>query len=68
MMKFKLRAGMKPSSLTVFGFTGDLTKRKLLPALYRLESINELPESFQIIGVTRREIDIAEVKTRSRNT
>lgn len=53
---------MKPTSLIVFGFTGDLTKRKLLPALYNLEKQDLLDDHFQIIGVTRKPVDISQLK------
>ncbi len=42
------------SILVIFGITGDLAKRKLLPALYGLSRENLLPEGFRIIGVSRR--------------
>lgn len=40
--------------IVVFGITGDLSKRKLLPALYHLLSENELPEDTKIVGISRR--------------
>jgi glucose-6-phosphate 1-dehydrogenase len=40
--------------LVVFGASGDLTKRKLLPALFHLEQAGLLPEKFAIVGVARR--------------
>ncbi|MGI8622234.1 MAG: glucose-6-phosphate dehydrogenase [Solirubrobacteraceae bacterium] len=39
--------------LTIFGATGDLAKRKLLPALYNLAHEGALPERFALIGVSR---------------
>jgi glucose-6-phosphate 1-dehydrogenase len=39
--------------IVIFGANGDLTKRKLLPALYRLAHDRRLPESFAIIGNSR---------------
>ena len=39
--------------LVIFGATGDLTRRKLIPALYSLEVQNLLPERFAILGVGR---------------
>jgi glucose-6-phosphate 1-dehydrogenase len=38
----------------IFGASGDLTKRKLLPALFHLRQNNLLPEKFAIVGVARR--------------
>jgi glucose-6-phosphate 1-dehydrogenase len=40
--------------LVVFGASGDLTKRKLLPALFHLEQAGLLPEKFAIVGAARR--------------
>ena len=40
---------------TIFGATGDLTSRKLLPALYYLEQERFLKENFKIIAVARKE-------------
>ena len=41
-------------ALVFFGATGDLTARKLLPALYDLACENQLPDNFYILGVARR--------------
>src|SRR5271165_1260063 len=43
-----------PGILVIFGASGDLTKRKLLPALYHLRQNNLLPAKFAIVGVARR--------------
>src|ERR1700760_2372512 len=43
-----------PCIVVIFGASGDLTKRKLLPALYHLEQSNLLPKNFAIVGVARR--------------
>ena len=40
-------------SLVIFGASGDLTRRKLIPALYLLQLKNRLPEATRIIGVSR---------------
>jgi len=42
--------------MVVFGATGDLTKRKLLPALYNLANGDFLPHKFAIVGVGRQEM------------
>jgi glucose-6-phosphate 1-dehydrogenase len=44
----------EPGILVIFGASGDLTKRKLLPALFHLRQANLLPEQFAIVGVARR--------------
>jgi len=43
-----------PGILVIFGASGDLTKRKLLPALYHLFQASLLPTNFAIVGVARR--------------
>src|SRR5580693_2065696 len=40
-------------AIVIFGANGDLTKRKLLPALYRLAYERRLPDSFAIVGNSR---------------
>jgi len=40
--------------LVIFGASGDLTKRKLMPALFHLEQAGLLPNNFYIVGVARR--------------
>src|ERR1700750_204227 len=44
----------EPTAVVIFGASGDLTKRKLLPALFHLEQANLLPEEFSVVGVARR--------------
>jgi glucose-6-phosphate 1-dehydrogenase len=43
----------EPCALTIFGASGDLTQRKLFPALYSLALRNLLPEQFAVVGVAR---------------
>jgi glucose-6-phosphate 1-dehydrogenase len=43
-----------PGVLVIFGASGDLTKRKLLPAYFHLFQANLLPRQFAIVGVARR--------------
>src|SRR6478736_6568018 len=45
-----------PCVMIIFGATGDLTKRKLFPALYNLAKDDFLPHTFAIIGVGRQEM------------
>ncbi|MBX5440833.1 MAG: glucose-6-phosphate dehydrogenase [Solirubrobacteraceae bacterium] len=47
------RLPVGPTTLTIFGATGDLARRKLLPALYNLAHDGALPERFNLIGVSR---------------
>ncbi len=46
-----------PSIVVIFGASGDLTKRKLLPALYHLQQSGFLPEDFAVLGVARRDLE-----------
>ncbi len=70
------RKPVDPTTLVIFGATGDLARRKLLPALYNLASDGALPERFNLIGVSRaershdsyREIVIDSVRRFSRRT
>jgi glucose-6-phosphate 1-dehydrogenase len=45
-----------PCTMIIFGATGDLTKRKLFPALYNLGERGYLPDNFAIVGVGRQEM------------
>src|SRR5438552_13675353 len=49
------RLPVHPTSLVIFGATGDLAHRKLLPALYNLAHEGALPERFELVGVSRRD-------------
>ncbi|HQZ97155.1 MAG TPA: glucose-6-phosphate dehydrogenase [Pyrinomonadaceae bacterium] len=51
-----------PCIMVIFGATGDLTKRKLFPALYNLAKDDFLPHSFAIIGVGRQELTTEEFR------
>src|SRR6266446_2012239 len=43
----------QPTIFCIFGAGGDLSKRKLFPALYNLFVDKELPEKFSIVGLAR---------------
>ncbi len=55
---------IKPGATTmvIFGATGDLSQKKLLPALYRLLELKMLPKHFNIVGFATRQIDDHEFK------
>jgi glucose-6-phosphate 1-dehydrogenase len=61
--KNPLREGVRlertadPCIVVIFGASGDLTKRKLVPALYRLAQERLLPAEFAIVGVARSPMD-----------
>lgn len=44
-----------PSGLVIFGVTGDLSRKKLMPAIYDLANRGLLPPGFSLIGFARRE-------------
>ncbi len=48
----------EPFDLILFGATGDLAMRKLLPALYRRERAGQLPEDGRIIATARSDLDL----------
>ena len=48
------KARRDPCGIVIFGATGDLTARKLLPALYDLACEDQLPDNFYVLGVARR--------------
>jgi glucose-6-phosphate 1-dehydrogenase len=47
------RLPVRPTALVIFGATGDLAHRKLLPGLYNLAHEGALPERFELIGIAR---------------
>ncbi len=50
------RLPVPPTTLVIFGATGDLSRRKLLPALYNLAHEGALPGRFHLVGVSRSEL------------
>ena len=46
-----------PCALIIFGASGDLTRRKLVPAIWYLQEQDRLPEAFALVGVARRDWD-----------
>ncbi len=55
-----------PSTLVLFGATGDLAARKLLPAVYDLLADGRLPERFRLLAVVREGQDDASFRARAR--
>jgi glucose-6-phosphate 1-dehydrogenase len=60
----QLRRKPDPCILVIFGASGDLTKRKLFPALYSLAYRRLLPDNFAVVGVSRSEETDEEFKER----
>jgi len=52
----EIRSMPTPCTLVIFGATGDLTRRKLVPALYNLSVDGVLPSAISVVGVARREM------------
>ncbi|MBT3239268.1 MAG: glucose-6-phosphate dehydrogenase [Chloroflexi bacterium] len=52
----------EPVGLVIFGITGDLAKRKLIPALYQLALSDQMPDDLNIIGIGRRDWDDQKMK------
>ena len=53
-------------TLVIFGASGDLTKRKLIPALWSMFQSRVLPEPFAVVGVARSEMTNEQFRTRMR--
>jgi len=56
----------EPFSLVIFGASGDLTRRKLIPALFALYATRTLPEPFTIVAVARTEMTHDDFRRRMR--
>lgn len=50
----RIKQSLEPCAMIIFGATGDLTHRKLLPALYNLALEHPLPAGFSVVGFARR--------------
>jgi glucose-6-phosphate 1-dehydrogenase len=59
----RLRRRPDPCVLAIFGASGDLTRRKLFPALYALAYRRLLPERFAVVGVARSEQTTAQFRS-----
>ena len=53
---------VEPFDIVVFGATGDLSQRKLLPALYERDKAGQVPAEAKIIGTSRRPMSDAEFR------
>jgi glucose-6-phosphate 1-dehydrogenase len=72
-MQNPLRAGLRfertaePCVIVIFGATGDLTKRKLIPALYRLSQQQLIPAEFAVVATARQQLSDEEFRNRMRD-
>jgi glucose-6-phosphate 1-dehydrogenase len=64
----RMRRPPEPFALTIFGASGDLTQRKLMPALYALAFRGMLPDEHGIVGVSRTEMTNEEFRERMRQS
>ena len=68
-----LRLGLRqervisPQCLVIFGASGDLTHRKLIPALFELYLQRRIPSEFAVIGCARRPWSDDEFKAKMKN-
>lgn len=56
----------EPCAIVIFGASGDLTKRKLIPALYSLAAEQRLPTGLSVVGYARSEMSEEEFRNRMR--
>ncbi len=64
--EFVTPGSLPPCSLVIFGASGDLTTRKLIPAFYSLHLSNNLPDPFTIVGSSRTELSNEEFREKLR--
>ena len=59
---------IEPCVVVIFGASGDLAKRKLVPALYRLAYERRLPPGFAILGVSRTKLSDDEFRAKMKES
>jgi glucose-6-phosphate 1-dehydrogenase len=52
---------LPPTILVIVGITGDLSIRKLLPAIEKLSAAKAVPDKFKIVGITRRDVKVVDI-------
>ena len=55
-----------PTAMVIFGASGDLTRKKLMPALYNLAAEGLLPANFAVVGMARRPLSNEEFRKQMR--
>src|SRR6187431_565667 len=55
-----------PHVLVLFGATGDLARRKLIPGLFHLEQVGLMPDDYRIVGTSLDELDDEEFRAHVR--
>lgn len=66
--EFVTPGSLPPCTLVIFGASGDLTKRKLIPAFYSLYLTNSLPEPFAVVGCSRTQLSHDEFRQKLQQT
>lgn len=56
---------LEPTVLIIIGISGDLSTRKLLPAIAKIAGAGELPEQFRLIGISRQDLIKADLLAKS---
>ena len=64
----RLERTAQPCAVVIFGASGDLTKRKLVPALYHLAQNRLVPAEVAVVGVARRETSDEEFRANMRDS
>ncbi len=54
-------ASLDPATIVIFGASGDLTRRKLIPALHSLACEGFLPDAVRVLGVARSQLTVEEL-------
>ena len=57
-----------PCAIVVFGITGDLARKKLIPAIYDLSNRGLLPPGFALLGFARRDWDTGDFESLARKS
>jgi glucose-6-phosphate 1-dehydrogenase len=52
---------IRPTILIIVGISGDLSKRKLLPAIAQIAAAGALPQMFRIVGITRKALAVDDI-------
>ena len=65
-LRFERR--VPPCTMVIFGASGDLTKRKLIPALYRLAYDRRIPPGFAVIGNSRTPMSDDDFRSKMRES
>jgi glucose-6-phosphate 1-dehydrogenase len=57
-----------PQAIVIFGASGDLTRRKILPALYNLAARGLLPDRYAVVGYARSDLDDGAFRAQARQS